>query len=61
MMRRAYLYDHRTGVLSDLNQLIPQASAWQSLEAFAISNAGQIVGLGLIDGEKHGFVLTPSR
>jgi probable HAF family extracellular repeat protein len=59
--RRAFLYDHRTGVISDLNDLIPQGSGWELMDAFAISDAGQIVGQGLIDGEMHGFVLTPVR
>jgi probable HAF family extracellular repeat protein len=61
LIRRAYLYDHRTGVMTDLNQLIPPGSGWQVLDAFDISDAGQIVGQGLISGEMHGFVLTPSR
>jgi probable HAF family extracellular repeat protein len=58
---RAYLYDHRSGVMTDLNQLIPQGSGWQLVFANDINDAGQIVGQGLIDGEVHAFVLTPVR
>lgn len=58
-VRAPYLYDHRTGVMADLNLLIPQDSGWQLIDAFDISDAGQIVGQGLIDGEMHAFVLTP--
>ena len=58
--RSAYLYDHRTGVMTDLNQLIPQGSGWYLVDAFDINDAGQIVGRGLIGGEMHAFVLTPS-
>ena len=60
-IRTPYLYDHRTGVMTDLNLLIPQDSGWQLVDAFDISDAGQIVGQGLIDGEMHAFVLTPVR
>jgi probable HAF family extracellular repeat protein len=61
LIRRAFLYDHRTGVISDLNDLIPQGTGWDLMDAFDISDVGQIVGQGLIDGEMHGFVLTPVR
>jgi probable HAF family extracellular repeat protein len=60
-IRRAFLYDHRTGAISDLNDLIPEDSGWHLFDAFDISDTGQIVGQGMIDGEMHGFVLTPSR
>ena len=41
--------------------MIPPESGWQLQEATDINDAGQIVGHGLIDGETHGFVLTPVR
>ena len=59
LIRRAFLYDHRTGVMTDLNELIPQDSGWYLVDAFDINDAGQIVGRGLIGGEMHAFVLTP--
>ena len=60
-MYRAYLYDLRTGVITDLNQLIPQDSGWYLVDALDINDARQIVGEGLIGGEMHAFVLTPNR
>jgi probable HAF family extracellular repeat protein len=59
--RRAYVYDHRTGVMTNLNDLIPPESEWYLVDAFAINDVGQIVGRGMIGGEMHAFVLTPSR
>lgn len=57
--RRAFLYDARDGVLTDLNDLLPEGSAWSLVDALDINDAGQIVGRGLIRGEMHGFLLTP--
>lgn len=59
-MRRAFLYDHRTGVITDLNQLIPQDSGWYLLEAWDINDAGQIIGGGMTGGEMHAFLLSPT-
>jgi hypothetical protein len=59
-IRTAYMYDHRTGVLADLNQLVPQGSGWYLMDAFDINDAGQIVGRGLVGGEMHAFLLTPT-
>jgi hypothetical protein len=44
-----------------LNALLdPTAGArWVLVEADAINDAGQITGLGVINGARHGFVLTP--
>jgi probable HAF family extracellular repeat protein len=47
------------GKMKDLNKLIPSGSGWVLEQAFAINNAGQIVGTGTINGKEHGFLLTP--
>jgi probable HAF family extracellular repeat protein len=59
--RRAFVYDHRTGVMTDLNELIPRESGWYLVDAFDINDSGQIVGRGFIGGEMHAFVLTLIR
>ena len=59
--RSAYVYDHRTCVMTDLNQLIPQGTGWYLFDAFAINDGGQIVGQGMIGGEMHAVLLTPNR
>jgi hypothetical protein len=43
----------------DLNSLISPTSGWVLEQANAINDNGQIVGFGTIDGETHGFLLTP--
>ena len=58
--RTAYIYDHRTGEMTDLNQLIPHESGWYLAEADDINDDGQIVGHGEIDGKDHAFLLTPT-
>ena len=47
------------GPMLDLNGLIDPILGWSLTEAYAINNLGQIVGLGTLGGEEHGFVLTP--
>ena len=54
----AFIYTNRS--MQDLNQLIPADSGWVLTEARAINEAGQIVGYGIIKGERHAFLLTPS-
>ena len=61
VIRRAFLFDARTGTMTDLNQLIPPGSGWVLLDAFDINDAGQIVGRGLQGGAMHAFVLTPAE
>ena len=43
----------------DLNDLIPWDSGWELEYARDINEIGQIVGIGTINGEQHGFLLTP--
>jgi probable HAF family extracellular repeat protein len=47
------------GVMRDLNDLIPEASGWVLTEARGINDAGRIVGIGWLNGQQRGFLLTP--
>jgi probable HAF family extracellular repeat protein len=55
--QRAFLYSG--GALVDLNSLLPPGSGWELLEATGINDSGQIVGNGVINGQTHGFLLSP--
>jgi len=48
------------GPMQDLNGLIDAGSGWQLNVAYAINDAGQIVGEGTIAGQTHAFLLTPN-
>ena len=50
----------RDGVMSDLNSLIPGATGWELLEAYAVNGSGQIAGAGLYGGEMRAFRLDPA-
>jgi probable HAF family extracellular repeat protein len=50
----------QSGVIEDLNTLIPANSNWQLIEADGVNNAGQIVGYGMFNGQQRGFVMTPN-
>jgi hypothetical protein len=45
------------GVAYDLNTLIPPGSGWTLTKANAISNAGVIVGTGVLNGQQRAFAL----
>lgn len=47
------------GKMKDLNKLVPAGSGWLLEIAYGINNVGQIVGLGVHNGQEHGFLLTP--
>jgi len=47
------------GKMKDLNSLILAGSGWELTEANGINSAGQIVGMGTIHGQQHGYLLTP--
>ena len=47
------------GVLTDLNDLLPEGSGWELKGAADINEKGEIVGYGKIDGETHGYLLIP--
>ncbi len=55
---RAFLWQGDTIV--DLNEFIDAASGWVLLEARAINNAAQITGIGLFNGERQAFLLSPT-
>ena len=55
---RAFIFEG--GVMSDLNDRISRISGWVLVEATAINGVGQIVGNGIVNGETHAFLLTPS-
>jgi len=55
---RAYVY--QSGKMLDLNTLLPTGSGWFLTIAYAINDAGQIVGGGQVKGQTHGFLLTPA-
>jgi probable HAF family extracellular repeat protein len=56
---RAFIWSESKG-MQDLNDMIPSNSGWLLIGANAINNHGQITGEGNINGESHGFVLTPN-
>jgi probable HAF family extracellular repeat protein len=47
--------------MEDLNLLIPAGSGWTLWQANGINDRGQITGKGTINGETHGFLLTPTQ
>ncbi len=53
----AFLY--AGGAMHDLNRLIPRDSGWLLTQAYGINNAGQIAGMGLLDGRPQAFRLDP--
>ncbi len=57
--QRAFLYSD--GVMIDLNSLLPPGSGWDLRQATGINDSGQIVGVGRINGQMHGFLLSPIK
>jgi probable HAF family extracellular repeat protein len=55
--QHAFLYI--SGMMQDLNDLIPAGSGWELSVATGMNEGGQIVGYGLINGQTHAFLLTP--
>lgn len=54
---RAFLW--QDGRFMDLDTRIDPGSGWKLEDATAINRRGQIVGLGIHNGVKHAFLLTP--
>jgi len=50
---------YRNGTYTDLNTVLPPGSGWSLYLAERINDAGQIVGIGFLNGEAHGFLLNP--
>jgi probable HAF family extracellular repeat protein len=48
------------GAPVDLNGLLPADSGWHLVRANGINDAGQIAGAGRINGQVHGYLLTPA-
>jgi hypothetical protein len=55
----ATLWDIRTGIPVDLNELIAPGSGWELIEANSINNAGQIAGDALFDADGPAGPLQP--
>jgi probable HAF family extracellular repeat protein len=49
----------RNGVMTDLNTLLPSGTGWILQSANGISEGGQIVGTGTLNGAPRAFLLTP--
>jgi probable HAF family extracellular repeat protein len=56
--RHAFIW--QSGVMTDLNLLIPGDPGWVLQEARSINDAGQIAGIGTIGGQTHAFLLNPT-
>jgi hypothetical protein len=54
----AWIYQPEKG-FSNLNDDIAPNSGWSLYQAVGINSRGEIVGNGIINGEYHGFLLTP--
>ncbi|MCI0745045.1 MAG: HYR domain-containing protein [Verrucomicrobia subdivision 3 bacterium] len=50
----------KDGVMVDLNSLLPTNSGWRLFTARFINDAGQIAGLGTLNGTSAWYILTPS-
>ena len=59
--RRADNLSEEIYVLQDLNTLISSTSGWVLNSATGINIWGQIVGSGTLNGQSHGFLLTPRK
>ncbi len=56
----AFLYDESG--MHDLNDLFEDLSGWDYLmAAYDINNNGEIVGIGMTNGQQHGFLLSASE
>ncbi len=56
-VRRAVVW--RGGAAEELNGLIPAGTGWTLETAAAINERGQIVGTGVLDGQRRAYLLTP--
>jgi probable HAF family extracellular repeat protein len=56
---RAAVWSH--GTVIDLNETLSPTAGWDLISAGGINARGQITGFGIVDGEIHAFLLTPSH
>ena len=56
-IRRALMWEGSG--FTDLNNMIPSSSGWVLEYATAINDSGQIVGVGVFNGQERGFLLNP--
>jgi len=54
----AIIWDRLHG-MRDMNALLFPFQGWHLFQAFDINERGQIVGIGYLNGEFHGFLATP--
>ncbi|GFE57670.1 hypothetical protein [Geobacter sp. AOG1] len=52
-------YIYYNGIMTDLNTLLPASSGWNIEEVRDINDKGQIIGSGLLNGERHAFIFSP--
>ena len=57
---RPFIWNQSSG-MQDINTLIPANSGWVLSSATGINIWGQIVGSGTLNGQTHGFLLTPNN
>jgi probable HAF family extracellular repeat protein len=58
VLGRPFIWSQNSG-MQDLNALIPENSGWVLNSVADISASGAIVGLGTVNGQVRGFLLTP--
>ncbi|MGH6889216.1 MAG: hypothetical protein ACREHF_08480 [Rhizomicrobium sp.] len=49
-----HAFVYRSGMIEDLNDLIPKGSGWILNDAYGVNDSGDIVGEGMINGQTHG-------
>ncbi len=61
--QKAFIYDGGVvgSVMKDLNTMVTAVAGRVLTEATDINDAGQIVTIGKLNGEDHGFLLTPTQ
>jgi len=57
---RPFVWTQSSG-MRDLNTLIPANSGWVLSSASGVNVWGQIVGVGVRNGQTHGYLLTPAN
>lgn len=55
---QAWIYTPGAGFANLNNQITPN-SGWNLFQGIGINDSGEIVGNGLLNGQPHGFLLTP--